>query len=89
MLAPLYPSHAQFAINAVSPALKKHIEKTMKTTHLLSLSIALIAGSLAGAARAETGLLLVCNKGDRTLSVINPGDEAGRSPLSRKTHHRA
>ncbi len=44
----------------------------MKTTNLIILSIALIAGSLAGAARAETGLLLVCNKGDRTLSVINP-----------------
>ncbi len=44
----------------------------MKTSNLLILSIAVIAGAFAGAARSETGLLLVCNKGDRTLSVINP-----------------
>ncbi len=44
----------------------------MKTTNLLILSVAVIAGSFAGAARAETNLLLVCNKGDQTLSVINP-----------------
>ena len=44
----------------------------MKTTNLLILSIAVTASSFAGAARAETNLLLVCNKGDRTLSVINP-----------------
>jgi DNA-binding beta-propeller fold protein YncE len=45
------------------------------------LSLAVIAGSFAGAtgsseplgaSRAETNLLLVCNKGDQTLSVINP-----------------
>jgi YVTN family beta-propeller protein len=43
----------------------------MKTT-LLIWSIAVIAGSFAGAARAETNLLLVCNKGDQTISVFNP-----------------
>src|SRR5208337_1299644 len=68
----LFPSQAHPAINAVSPTLKKYVEKIMKTTNILIVSIALIAGSFAGAARAETNLLLVCNKGDRTLSVINP-----------------
>jgi DNA-binding beta-propeller fold protein YncE len=44
----------------------------MKSTNLLVLSIAVVAGSFAGAARSETNLLLVCNKGDQALSIINP-----------------
>jgi DNA-binding beta-propeller fold protein YncE len=52
--------------------LKEYIEKNMKTTTLLIWSIALIAGSYAGAARSETNVLLVCNKGDQALSIINP-----------------
>jgi YVTN family beta-propeller protein len=44
----------------------------MKIANLLIWSIAVIAGSFAGYARSETNLLLVCNKGDQTLSVINP-----------------
>jgi DNA-binding beta-propeller fold protein YncE len=44
----------------------------MKTKPAFFFLIAVFSGWLVVGARAESGLLLVCNKGDRTLSVINP-----------------
>src|SRR5215467_7810766 len=44
----------------------------MKTKPAFFFLIVAFSGWLAVGARGESGFLLVCDKGDKTLSVINP-----------------
>jgi DNA-binding beta-propeller fold protein YncE len=61
----------------------------MKNTFATLLSATIMTGWLACAAHADNGLLLVCNKGDRTLGIVNPdtGTQVAEVPEDGITGH--